>query len=75
MGSRGRWISEFVAILVYRANSRIARDREALSILKKKKSPSVLTSPVPRAELGFHLASCQEVFPWSAYGRQDPGTL
>lgn len=39
MGGRGRWISKFEASIVYRANSRIARDTQTLSQKKKRKNP------------------------------------
>jgi hypothetical protein len=40
LGSRGRWISEFKASLVYRVSSRTTRDTQRNPILKKlKKKP------------------------------------
>ena len=37
MGGRGRWISEFEAILVYKVNSRTARAIHTNPVSKKKK--------------------------------------
>jgi hypothetical protein len=37
LGDRGRWISEFKAILVYRVSSRIARATQRNPILKNQK--------------------------------------
>jgi hypothetical protein len=37
MGGRGRWISEFKASLVYRVNSRTARDTQRNPVSKKPK--------------------------------------
>jgi hypothetical protein len=42
LGGRGRWISEFKAILVYRVSSRTARATQRA--LKKKKNPFLLFS-------------------------------
>jgi hypothetical protein len=36
LGSRGKWISEFEASLVYRVSSRIARDRQRKPVSKNK---------------------------------------
>jgi hypothetical protein len=40
LGERGRQISEFKAILVYRVSSRIARATQRNPVLKKKKVPN-----------------------------------
>jgi hypothetical protein len=37
LGARGRWISEFEASLVYRANSRTARATQKKPCLRKRK--------------------------------------
>jgi hypothetical protein len=37
LGGRGRWISEFDAILVYRVSSRTARATQRNLVLEKKK--------------------------------------
>jgi hypothetical protein len=40
LGSRGRWISEFEASLVYRVSSKTARAAQRNSVWKKKEKKS-----------------------------------
>ena len=40
LGGRGKWISEFEAILIYTATSRIGRDTQRKPILEDKTKPN-----------------------------------
>jgi hypothetical protein len=47
LGSRGRWISEFEASLVYRVSSRTARAIQRSPVSKKRKTKTKYLTALP----------------------------
>jgi hypothetical protein len=67
LGGRGRWISEFVASLVYRVSSRTARATQRNPVLKNQKTITKGIHISPKPNLVFSICKRRDiaVYPWT----------